>query len=730
MIKLHFEKIYNTERKREHIFFGVPFEKGILPKAEGTVVDEFGEVYPSHVRATAFWDDGSVKWLFVRCMVDLPKNDKTDYYFNPGKTDYGDFEPVVLGYTKKGDISTVKSGSISVYLSKAKNRIFDDMEFSGKSLGNKWISAPILEDSEGVIYEFVIDKWFVKENSPICTVVTGIGKHKKGVKTYSAQINLTFYAEKNWFELGYKITNTDDEPLEIKSLSIHHLRNTANTRNTVSITNHDTEYITGEYPELSITADRLLYEANEHFSEVFYGTFFGDCSDEKVGLCATFFQPQQNFPKGLRFVEHGMCAEIVPGDGINVVLESGMAREQKILFHFHNNEDLKELNNRSIIYQMPDRPGISPDVFERAGVFEDVFPQITNPDMETFLIGKGDEHSKCYGMLHWGDSPNMGYTDQGRGGGKLVWSNNEYDFPHACALMYVRTGIRRFMDYMIVSGKHQMDVDICHHSFDPLQVGGQWEHSERHCKNSKVVCSHQWVEGLLDYYHLTGDTEAYRAAIGIGENVIRLLDSELSDKTGYSSARETGWALRTLTALYLETNDSSLLGYCDKIVDNFKIWKAEYGQWLSPYLENTAIRVVFMISVAACSLMRYYRVNKNPEIRDMILSAVDDLIENARLDNGLFYYKELPSLRRQGGNPIILEALAYAYELTEDKKYLEAGLPTMRYVMKNAPGNPAGGKKTSMDDCVLCGTTGTKGFAQMFVPVATFAGACAKAKIL
>ena len=56
-------------------------------------------------------------------------------------------------------------------------------------------------------------------------------------------------------------------------------------------------------------------------------------------------------------------------------------------------------------------------------------------------------------------------------------------------------------------------------------------------------------------------------------------------------------------------------------------WKEEYGDWLSPYTDNTAIRVGFMISVAVGSVMRYYRVFPREDIKKMIINAVDDLIE-------------------------------------------------------------------------------------------------------
>lgn len=44
---------------------------------------------------------------------------------------------------------------------------------------------------------------------------------------------------------------------------------------------------------------------------------------------------------------------------------------------------------------------------------------------------------------------------------EIFITSNEYDYPHACALMYARTGIRRYMDYVLVSGRHWMDIDIC-----------------------------------------------------------------------------------------------------------------------------------------------------------------------------------------------------------------------------------------------------------------------------
>lgn len=506
-------------------------------------------------------------------------------------------------------------------------------------------------------------------------------------------------------------------------------------RTCVGRSNYKTAFTIGRNgSRVSETADAklLVSEANEHFGEVFYGTFFGDVTDEAGGVCATVFQAQQNFPKAVTADGNGLCIMLVPEGVDRVVMASGMSREQRFLLHFHGSEEtLAELDNRSLIYQMPDQPSLSPEDYRDSGVFMDVFldREKQDSDVEIALVARADSHARCYGMMNWGDVPDMNYTDQGRGGGRLVWTNNEYDYPHAMYLMYARTGVRRFLDYANVAASHWMDVDICHYSSEPLYIGGQWEHTAGHCRNGVMVCSHEWVEGLLDCYHFTGNERALETALGIGENVLRLLETPMYQKSGESSARETGWALRTLTALYTETWDEKWIGKCQWILDHFREWTEEYGEWVAPYTDNTLVRVGFMISVAVGSLTRYYRVFGGEELKRMILSAVDDLTENCLLDNGLFYYKELPSLARNGTNTLLLEAMAIGYELTGERKYLEYGKKTFETGI-NAGGDSFGGAKRIVEDTVITGSGSTKSFAQSFIPLAVFYKALAEEGML
>ena len=157
-------------------------------------------------------------------------------------------------------------------------------------------------------------------------------------------------------------------------------------------------------------------------------------------------------------------------------------------------------------------------------------------------------------------------------------------------------------------------------------------------------------------------------------------------------------------------------------------WKEEYGGWLAPYTDHTLIRVPFMISIAIISLMRYYNIKKNEDIKDMIVDAAKDLTENAYLDSGYFYYKELGSLKRNAGNTTLLEAMTAAYQLTGNKDFLMYGKKTYLSAVGDNSITLSFAKRAEEDALVLSGNS-SKGVGQSFLPLLTYHTACIKAGI-
>lgn len=799
MMKIHFPKLYRYDRLREHCSVAIPFAPGEFSKDDEIEIYQNGIKMPSQSKVTSDYEDGSVRYLFVRFMANLPENRKavleavkrgqnpegvrTEFKKDIADTAYDKVSSLTV--ERRGAEVIVKGGrgGLKFGISDGAGTIFDYLYDGRKKYSSGQFEGPYLEDGNKNKYKIKLGKWNVAESGPLVAVLRCMGScdadtdDASGTPTF--ELKLTAYAEKPWVEVSFRLINSTDNPLHVASLvfavksdesavfnpalrdtvsvdkgdsvgegsavkgevslagpiyettgikmlpAIEEKIGTNSVRTCVGSSNYKTNFTIGEdgiAVDRVVDAKYLIGEANEHFAEVFYGTFFADRTDSTGGVCATVFQAQQNYPKAVKADDTGIYVMLVPKDVEKVEMQPGMSREQKFLLHFHDaDETLTEIDNRSLIYQMPDKPWISSDIYKAAGVMPDIFVDgdKINYDVEMSLVSKCDGHSRSYGMLNFGDAPDDGYTKQGRGKGRLVWSNNEYDFPHACALLYARTGERRFQDYLIAAGSHWMDVDVCHYSADPLLIGGQWEHTRGHCVDGVMVCSHEWVEGLFDYYHFTGDERALETALGIGENVLRLLETPMYQTSGESNARETGWALRTLTALYIETHDKKWLSKCDWIIGHFKEWTEEYGEWIAPYTDNTTIRVGFMISVAVGSLMRYYRVFPSEDLKELILSAVEDLVDNCLMNNGVFYYKELPSLNRLGNNTLLLEAMTIAYELTGDTRYLTYGMKTFWNTIK-APSPGAVGSKSAVEDAVITKSGSPKNFAQSLIPLSVY----------
>jgi hypothetical protein len=736
MIEIKFDKLYRYDRINEPCFIGFPLKKGELYSLDKVAVYQEDKRLPVQAKITSTYEDNSIRFLFLRFLADLPGNEGLTLKCeleDESASQVAAFDPIETEKFPDGYlVKTVNEGGepFSFRVKNGSDSLLSEVKFADNTLSADRFEGPVLKDKKGNSYSVELGSWSLVEAGPVCTILKAKGRHNAPSlsQTPEFEVKLTAFAGKSTVEVSYRIINTTDEPLEIESLEYSILRKEGaafdKVRTIAASSNYKTSYTTGENGSpvsRVVDADMLMKEANEHFAEVFYGTFFADCTDEKYGVSATVFQAQQNFPKAVYADGAGIRVSLVPADTTEVTLFSGVSREQKFLLHFHSAEmEVDEINNRSIIYQMPDRPYVSPVVQRESGVWPDIFPTKIDYKFEQNMISRADAHCRAYGMLNFGDSYDSNYTAQGRGGGKLVYCNNEYDFPHACALLYARTGIRRFLDYNIAACSHWMDVDVCHYHKDPLYIGGQWEHTAGHVIDGVMVCSHEWVEGLLDYYHFTGDERGLETAIGIGDNVNRLLDTPMYAKAGEINARETGWALRTLTALYIETHDKKWLKKCDRIVNDFRVWEDMYGHWLAPYTDNTLIRVGFMISVAVGSLMRYYRVFPDEELKDMILRAVDDLIENCYVKEwGIFYYKELPSLNRVGTNTLLLEALTAAYDLTKEKSYLDYGIETFNNAIAEKQAY-SGSSKKKEDNAVIVGSVSSKAFAQSMIPIAGF----------
>lgn len=689
-MKILFEKLANYERVDEYSRISVPFSRGeLFDKDTVSIVDNLENHLITQAEVLSTYDDGSIKWLLIHFLATLNANRDTtfdikviDKKFNYEKMNYNKVLEELVPVTFYININNIEYN-------------FD-------------INLTTIKDYEIIRHNAITTDLLFKYNINIAEN-----------KTIEVLFYITLFKDKDYSKMDIKITNINQDDLKISDTYILYKANCEVKDKYIAHSNYKTNYIEANEVKSKtdiITAKRLMNISNEHYPEVFYGAYYGVLRQDDFGIAITIKEAFQNYPKAINVDSNSISVYLIPEED-SVKFNSGVAKTHTLYIQkFDIKKSREEINQRHHQFQMPDFPKLDKSVYKKVDFVESLFSDKIDYVFENYLISLFDAKGYTFGMMNFGDVYDKGYTDQGRGGSHLVFANNEYDYSYFAYLFYIRNGYRRYYDNFRVGTKHMMDVDICHFSKDEYRQDGLIEHSAEHSKGD-VVLSHEWLRGLIAYYHETGDIFAKQSFIKMGENILRNLKQPKYSQGFEVNVRETGWALYALVALYEETNDKKYLEACEGIVKHFFDWEDKYGALLAPYTDHTLIRVPFMIAVACNSLYAYYLVAKDGKVRDLIIRACDDLIENCMMETGLFYYKELPSLQRTSNNTLLLEMLANCYLFTNDEKYLIAGLNTFKQTY-NTTFNM--GTKIFLDNTVLIQGVGTKSFAQSFYPLIKF----------
>lgn len=722
---IHFEIVSRYDKKLEPATVALPFQKGELTR-EGLKLLTLeswpeGRRYPAQFRVTAFWEDGTVKWLLVHFLGDLPANQEADYELcmTDERKDNGEAGFPAVHVKEGGGYTVIENGPMRLELAKTGQRcMFHRIVTPAHTYERNEIIGPVIKNQEGEEFKAEIgaDGWELIERGPVRAVARTRGRHYCGGKNwFDYTFMITVWAGKPWLLADYQIINTEDDrsasdrqgmdidneqaglkynkdyPYEMVREMRLEIRpgnrggGSGGERHGIYTSGFNFHVKKGGQETLSetITADTIIQTANEMFPEVLFSIFAADWRNRDYAVAAGIHQAYQNFPKALETSGQGICIRFLPELDTGLKVPQGVAKTSRCYLYFHEVElEDRLLIDRAHMFEMPALPVAAPEVYMEASVFD---PYITNRyhhETERFLYRYVDSRAKGLGILNFGDGPEWEYIKQGRSGGELIWINNEYDMPHNFTIMLARTGDRRYYDYMKAAVEHWYDVDFCHHSNQPHRKGLLYTHSVDHISGQPVP-SHQWVEGFLDYYHLTGSPYGLEAARSIGQGLLDLMELPIYHAAATVEPREIGWAMRTFMALYHETWEQEWLDACEPIVDVYIKWAKELGTWTTPYPDNYMDRVPFMMHVGIVGLYQFYQVRPSPEIKRIIITVVDDMIRYCYIPRAdVFFGKQFPAVRFLNLNGMVLESLAIAYELTGDRAYMETGLGMFEWITR------------------------------------------------
>jgi hypothetical protein len=281
-----------------------------------------------------------------------------------------------------------------------------------------------------------------------------------------------------------------------------------------------------------------------------------------------------------------------------------------------------------------------------------------------------------------------------------VWVNNEYDVLFALGTEFLRTANLSIFQKLRWFSRHTIDVDFLHYSDHKWLHRAQPAHSERHTTTGAYP-SHFWTQGLAQYYMLTGDPDALEVIIALADKTIENLEDPIMQEVCSGLNREIGWGILTMICAYEASGIKRFDAYARRLLDR----EIAYG------LPNDLPIFSFghtSIMLGARQYLQIHAGEKQAEpVRRWFLGFVDLAIRSSRqappvaekhkVKSGtqamtLYSYGADMQLRGAahmglarsgifGTHSIALDPIAYAYEITGDRKYIEAGMRSIEALM-------------------------------------------------
>jgi hypothetical protein len=170
-IEIFIDKLYRYDRISEPCFIGFPLEKGLVSDLSAiSLTDPAKEIsLPTQIKATSRYEDGSVRFVFIRFLADIPANKKCRYICeiasasesavsananrdaensdnNPAKRCYN---PVTVSEKYDGyEISTIDDATgeaFSYTLKHGSSEIFDNMTHGKRTYEGRQFVGPVLK---------------------------------------------------------------------------------------------------------------------------------------------------------------------------------------------------------------------------------------------------------------------------------------------------------------------------------------------------------------------------------------------------------------------------------------------------------------------------------------------------------------------------------------------------------------------------------------------------------
>lgn len=753
LIELKIGEHAGIERKNETVSSGVPFPEGRLFSLKNVrLLDSDRNEVVCQFRKLARWKDKSVKWVLLDFQVDVDKDKEKVYYVEYGENVVNKGYRTTLSVSSRKGFFEIITGPMKFKVSKKRFGIIEEAWFDSTGKGkftkknkimnpdrDRGISVKSGEDR--TVYLSSMGDGYkveVEEEGPVKVVLKLEGWHRndKGKRFLKGIARVYFYNNSSAVRVDYTFINADHpNSVEVEQINelvpprgpwYYHYELSRKAWNYIADLrvsmplnlNGQVEYTIGDYHPSKEIANLVQYVEYSYYvhkgkkysreDEVAHGTQskgWADISNSKWGLTLFVKDFWQNYSKEISFdeksVKAGLWTEAVP----KLAVPKGFAKTHTLYCYFHKG-DAKEANSGDMAKTWQNRlmAVADPEWYCSSKAFGETMPVLPGrfPVGEKFIeeqLKRFTENQKkeaWYGLYDYGDA------------GK---SNMEVDYHYGVLLAFIRTGNRAYFDIAEPMAWHFMDVDVRHYHTDKRLEGGVILHG--HVDWSVNIC-HNYVEGLLAYYFLTGYTRAMDVVYKIGECMINIMHEDglaCHDGAveGESCARDNGRVMIGLSAIYEATLEKKFLFGAKKafgFLAKTQMGDGSWYQWIPSWLdrkmgfertENPEKVNVFSEKGGHCTsillkgVKKLHRITQSKEMKNVFIKGVNYMINSVMTPEGdgflygdwggnALQYAETGHMWYAGRKSFysetsfrMLEVLAYAYEITSKIEYMNIG---------------------------------------------------------
>jgi len=744
-IELSLREPSGVPRQQYPVTCGVPFPQGMLADVDAIRLMDKNSELPLQAARTCAWQDGSVRWALLDFQVDVSPTEERKLQLQFGADVCRSAEPDnTVRIAKPEDEVRLETSSIAVSFKGGGRLPFEQIWFRGH---------PVLFSDDAILSVRVDGKNYraqggdstveVEESGPLRAVVAIQGAfiaEDGSTTSLDVAARICVYAGLPYLRIYLTLTNRVPQPLvhlEQATLKLQ-LADIDGDGFILGSAGHYGKFTVHRAKEgrvsLRCSTESVPDKAVRRAATEYTVITGEDAPTQHPGPswhapllgCATVLSRKEfhttlalrhiwhNAPKELSVTPDGMQLELYPEWESPLEFYRGVAKTHELCLSFgEGTPDELKTKLTAVAFQEPMGAMVStPQWIEESGAFgrlfryqpekypwfEFLFRRLQEkwcwrPDQ--YRIG---EHQLGTTMLDFGDH----WLPRRNG----QWENNEMDYGYALMLQTLRTAYPVPLPIIEQVIHHQIDVDTRHDSSREWEIGGQCYHFAKHGWPAGIALCHEWLEGPLFFYLVTGYRRALEVALARAEHFCKAVDAGVHRQK--TIARVSGYPLMALSTIYEHFPERKYLRACEKILDWLEEWVADEGGlvWntFGPERVDNAEGILGR-GVICQGLMRYHRLTKSARAWKLLTDAIEHALATGLFTREGFAVK-MSSLRRNyyapGESDFILEPLAYIAmernlskecEKNKNQEYLRLGYLNLKLavIQRNAvhgPGHP------------------------------------------